>query len=366
MNKRLVSIVLKYLVAFGLLAWVIHSNWAPANGTGLKDTWNKHAIKGQPIHVQFLLLGVVIYTASVLLMLARWFLLVQAQDLLFRFSDALRLGLIGIFFNTFLPGAIGGDVIRAAFLAREQRRRSVAVATVLMDRVIALWALMCFVALLGGTFWVAGMLEGLGEGKAKLIVETAGASVAVTATVWVGFGFLSSQRAELFAVRLSRLPRVGGPLAELWRAVWFCRLRPGSIALTVVLSWISHVGFVVSFYCFARTLWDGNNAIPTLTEHFLLVPLGAVIQALPLFPGGVGIGEASFGGLYAWFAGAAAKANGVLGSLVQRVCRWVFGLAGFFVYHRMRPSFRRAEQPAVPVVATPVWVPRYALMEPDC
>ncbi len=356
MNKRIVGTVLKYLLAFGLLGWVVHSNWAPQKGTGLKDVWEKHVIQGQPIHLQFLLLGAVIYTVSVLLTLMRWYLLVRAQDLPFTKANALRLGMIGVFYNTFLPGAVGGDVIRAAYLAREQKnRRTVAVATVLMDRAIALWGLIWFVALLGGGFWVAGMLVGPGEDPAKFIVKMAGVIVGVTLTIWIGLGFLPSRRAEIFARRLSHIPKVGLALAELWRAVWMYRLRPKSIALTLVLSWVGHVGFVTSFYCFARTLWDGSNAIPTLTEHFLIVPIGLVIQAMPLFPGGVGIGEAGFGGLYALFAGDSAKPNGVLGSLVQRVICWVIGLAGFFVYQRMRSGLGPVETPAAPVVvpATP-------------
>src|SRR5439155_19447856 len=119
-----------------------------------KAVWDKHIVHGQPIHLQFLLVGVVVYALSVLLTLLRWYLLVRAQDLPFRVSDAMRLGMVGIFYNTFLPGSVGGDVIRAAFRAREQKnRRTVAVATVLMDRAIALWGLIWFVALLGSAFW---------------------------------------------------------------------------------------------------------------------------------------------------------------------------------------------------------------------
>ena len=36
-----------------------------------------------------------------------------------------------------------------------------AVATVLMDRAIAVWAMIMMVALLGGLFWSLGMLEGV-------------------------------------------------------------------------------------------------------------------------------------------------------------------------------------------------------------
>src|SRR5262249_54266655 len=160
--------------------------------------------------------------------LVRWYVLVRAQGLPFRLSDAVRLGLAGFFFNTFLPGSVGGDVVKAAFLAREQNRRTVAVATVLMDRVIGLWGLFWFVALLGGAFWALGMLEGPAAGPSQFVVKGAAVVVGASAAVWLLMGLLPQRRAERFAGRLSRLPKVGGPAAEFWRAVWIYRCRQGS------------------------------------------------------------------------------------------------------------------------------------------
>jgi len=100
-------------------------------------------------------------------------------------------------------------------------------------------------------------------------------------------------------------------------------------------------------------LWDADpaNPLPTLTQHFLLVPIGLVIMAMPLFPGGAGIGELGFGLLYGWFG--YPSANGVLCSLVQRVLSWVIGLVGGGLSTRMRPSLERdagalAEEAAEP------------------
>src|SRR5205085_9576357 len=105
--------------------------------------------------------------------------------------------------------------------------------------------------------------------------------------------------------------------------------------LTLLLSWIGQVGFVFVFYFSMRTLWDpGMGSIPSVAEHFLLVPIGLVIEAMPLFPGGAGIGEAGYGGLYAWFSCAATIA--ILGSLVGRVLRWVVGLTGYLIYLRLK------------------------------
>jgi uncharacterized membrane protein YbhN (UPF0104 family) len=109
------------------------------------------------------------------------------------------------------------------------------------------------------------------------------------------------------------------------------------------MSLVGFVGFVLTFYFSARTLLDADQ-IPTLDQHFLIVPIGMVIQAAPLFPGGAGIGELGFGSLYRLLHRPAA--NGVLGSLVQRVLQWVLGFAGYLVYLRMRPGLKPAGERA--------------------
>jgi uncharacterized membrane protein YbhN (UPF0104 family) len=58
------------------------------------------------------------------------------------------------------------------------------------------------------------------------------------------------------------------------------------------------------------------------------------IQALPLVPGGIGIGEIGFGKLYEMVGQPGVK--GVAGSLTQRLIICVIALVGYLVYLRMR------------------------------
>lgn len=309
---------------------------------GLAYVWQQHVQLGVPVHGGYFLIAFVIGFASAMLTLVRWYILVRAVELPFRFLDAFRVGFIGLFFNNFMPGSVGGDVIKAAVLAREQDRRTVAVATVLMDRAIALWALIWFVALLGAGFWMSGLLVGQGAEQCRTIVVIAWATVGLSGLVWMALGLLPEWRAQRFAGRLERLPRVGVAVAELWRAVWMYRCRPRAVGGVLLLSWVGHVGFVFLFYCSVLTLWqpDSGEQIPTLAQHFLIVPIGLVIQAAPFFPGGAGIGELGFGLLYQWLG--CSEASGVLGSLVQRVINWTLGLIGGLTYLRMRAVLQSA------------------------
>jgi uncharacterized protein (TIRG00374 family) len=302
---------------------------------GLAYVWERHVVHKAPVHWPYFVLAFAFGFAATVSTFYRWYILVRAVKLPFRVADSMRLGFIGIFFNTFLPGAVGGDAVKAWFISKEQSRRTVAVATVIMDRAIALWALVWFVALLGCAFWLGGLLEGDGSVQCRQIVTVAVAIVVSTTLVWQLLGLLPDARAQRFAGRLETLPKVGGQVAELWRAVWMYRCRPNAVYSVLAISLAGHVGFVLLYYFSMRTLWDPGSGqeVPTLAQHFLIVPIGMVIQAIPLFPGGAGIGELGFGLLYDWLG--ASEASGVLGSLVQRVNCWIIGLIGYVVYRRM-------------------------------
>jgi glycosyltransferase 2 family protein len=124
--------------------------------------------------------------------------------------------------------------------------------------------------------------------------------------------------------------------------VWMYRQRQGSVAVVLVLTWVGQVGFVTAFYCCANALWSpALGPVPSLIQHFLLVPIGLVMQALVPTPGGAGGGEWGFAALYVLFR--AAEANGVLASLLVRVFSWVLGLAGYVVYLWMKPVLAGAD-----------------------
>ncbi len=334
MNKRLLWTVFKYLLAAALLALVVWMNWGrPDNpdDRGLGYVWQRHVVRGEPIDYLSLALAFVFFAAAVPITMVRWWVLVRAQDLPFSLGNAFRLGFLSFFFSTFLPGSVGGDLVKAAGIARGQSRRTVAVATVVMDRLIGLWGLFWVVALIGGAFWLAGGLGGRAEGPSKLVVGAALAVTAASVVVWLLMGLLSDGRATRLADRLEKLPKVGGSVAELWRAVWMYRQRQGSVFIALVLSLIGFLGFIPSFYFSARALAGASdpNAIPTLLQHFLFVPIGLVVQAAVPLPGGIGAGEYGFGKLFGWFG--CPEPNGILGSLVQRVITWTLSLIGYLV-----------------------------------
>jgi glycosyltransferase 2 family protein len=345
--------VLKYVLGFGLLAVIIWRYWEAKPGKPTDDEKALSLVAGATVDVQAqrlsstpglretfterdinfwpFALACALWVVCLVITFLRWYVLVRAQDLPFTVRNAMRLGLVSYFFNSILPGSVGGDVIKAVAVAREQSRRTVAVATVLIDRVIGLWALAWLVALAGGIFWVIKDPHLMGNEALKMIVRLTSGLVFVSAVIWSLMGLFSPARSEAIAQRLHNLPKFGGLLAEFWRAGWMYRRKKKAVALALVMTLVGHLGWVLIFHLCVSAFPDVDSA--NLAEHVLIVPVGMTAQALFPLPGGVGGGEAAYGWLYTLIGNAAI--GGILGCLVQRVIAWGIGLIGYVIYLRM-------------------------------
>jgi uncharacterized membrane protein YbhN (UPF0104 family) len=329
-KKRLIH-ALKYGLGLGLLVWILVANWSIRYPGG--EEVGIAACLQKPIHLLPLVLAGLLYTMSCLLTFVRWYLLVRTQGLPFPLLSAVRLGLLGLYLNTFLPGNVGGDVIKAACIAREQKERVVAVATVAADRALGMFGLFWLVALLGCLFWNIESAQSLiPSHTARTIVETtavAGVAVVIANIVcWMLLGIVSAQRASKLTPWLARFPLVGHSLADVWQAIWLYRSAGPSIALALAMSIVSHTGFLLSFYCAARTIFRAEE-IPSLGAHFFLVPLGTTVRAFFPTPGGVGGAEYAYGKLYESLD--YTFASGVLAALVSRVIGWLLSFAGYLI-----------------------------------
>jgi uncharacterized protein (TIRG00374 family) len=363
------KIAFQYAVGFGLLAYILYMYWEPKPGKpndqekalsllagsvadveaqrqgttpGLLEAFSKEFNPGP------FALACVLWVICLFITFVRWYVLVRAQDLPFTLRNAIRLGLVSFYFNSILPGSVGGDILKAVAVAREQSRRTVAVATIIIDRVVGLWGLAWLVALCGGVFWAIGNQHLLGNDSLKMIVRITAGLVTSSAIVWSLMGLFSLERSEAFAARIARIPKLGGSLAELWRACWLYRRKKKAVAIALGMTLVGHVGWVFIFHLCVLSFPEVDAA--TFPEHIMVVPVGMTAQALFPLPGGVGGGEAAYGWLYTLLGKAAI--GGILGCLVQRVVAWGVGFIGYIVYTRMRKELP-VESTAPPVTVAP-------------
>ena len=318
---------IQYLIGLGLLTHIVWSHWEGKAGVpGLREMVHHER------RLTMLLLATACIVAATALQFSRWYLLVRGTGLPFTAASALRLGLLGLFYNTFLPGSVGGDALKAYFLARENpQARAAALASVVADRMFGLFSLFTFVTLVGGGFWLGGNRAIATSIELQRVIESSLALVAIAVAAWVAIGFWPQSLADGALQSLRAIPKVGASLAGLWTAGWTYRRRPGVVAACLGLSLLNHFLYVMVFH-FAAAVFARTTA--SLPEHLSAVPIAYAFEGFFPAPGGVGGGEAIFGYLYRLLE--RPEIVGITGKLAMRVAQWGVGAVGFIAYLQLK------------------------------
>jgi len=107
--KKIILTIIQVVVTVGILFWVFHDPQKRASmGEALK-----HA---KPV---WLLAGFVCYGVVEIVAAARWYILLRVQGVKLPVWRVGALFMLGIFFNMFMPGGTGGDVLKIVYLVKE-------------------------------------------------------------------------------------------------------------------------------------------------------------------------------------------------------------------------------------------------------
>lgn len=217
----------------------------------------------------------------------RWQVMVQALNLPFSLYEACRIGFIGQFFNLIAFGVIGGDALRAFYVARQfPSRKTEAIASVVADRLIGVLSMFMVASVAFMVFDTTAMESTHPKKMAALRV------VCLTVMTCTSIG-LAGLAAMFFIPRLHKRPwfkrllaiPVAGPLLhKMISVVSVYRHKPFAIFWSFVLSGLVNLCFAISIYCIAGALFDDY---PLFRNHLVIEPIAMVSNAVPL-PGGLG------------------------------------------------------------------------------
>jgi uncharacterized protein (TIRG00374 family) len=131
--KKLLVHLLRWMVPAAIIVWLVVNAIHNDSFTRMRDA---------PKQWDLLAIATVLCFAAVALTIVRWYFLVRTLDIPFQIRDAFRFGFLGYLYNFITPGSVGGDLFKAVFLAHGNRgRRAEAAVTVVVDRLIGLYAL---------------------------------------------------------------------------------------------------------------------------------------------------------------------------------------------------------------------------------
>src|SRR5215472_2171943 len=129
--KKILVTLSQLTVTIAVLYWVYHD---PARRAQMAE-----AIRAAKYHWVFI--GVLAYVMVEVAAAFRWSVLLKVQGIRLSFWRLSGLFLIGMFYNQFLPGGTGGDIIKSDYLLKETDRKAGALLAVVFDRFIGLVAL---------------------------------------------------------------------------------------------------------------------------------------------------------------------------------------------------------------------------------
>ena len=293
--NKILFFVLKLAVSSGLLYFVLSKAGVERVLSVIKTV--------NPI---FFIAAILIYIFSLYTASLRWRLLLPEE---FKGQRLFSFYLIGSFFNTFLPGLVGGDAVKTYYLYKETNKGSLSFASVFMDRYIGFISLMtiALISFAAGFKYVKGSLI---EWLLPVIV----------------FSFLIGS----FAIFRLRLGKGIKAISEFYGYFNEYSSQKMLLIKTLMLSCAIQVMAILSMYMIALGL--GQHIY--LSYFFIFFPIIVTISTLPISISGIGLREGAFVLLFGMAGVKPEMATAMSFAWFLSIASG--GLAGLFEYLRLK------------------------------
>ncbi|MFH0764236.1 MAG: lysylphosphatidylglycerol synthase transmembrane domain-containing protein [Candidatus Omnitrophota bacterium] len=313
MQKKIISILLRTFVSVSLILILLYI---------MRDKYNQilQVLKGTRIGVFGL--AFLVFTLATSLASLRLKLIIEAgENIKIKFLEAFSLTYIGYFFNNFLPTSIGGDVVKAYYLAKKSSDKMSSYTSVFIDRVIGLVTMifMATIALL--------LVQG------KIVDERVRRMIyAITAIAVLVILFLMNKN---FARKFSALLYFARPIEEklknAYNAVHAYKHHTELLIQSLAISVVSQLCFFASIGILALSIGVG---IPVI-EILLRMPIISAMSMLPSI-NGLGLREGSTVLLFGPLIG---KENAFAVSILWLSILFIMSVLGGLIYG-LSPQFK--------------------------
>ncbi len=323
--KRFLLPAIQVLVTVGLLAWIFRN----PEQNRLMLTALKQA------QIGWIIPGIVAIGIAFVLQTQRWRMLMAVQGIHMGWWRTFRLMMVGAFFNLFLFGSTGGDVIKIFYAMRETAtKKSAAFLSVMVDRIVGLLALIVVTAVI----CAISFRELTAQPVTAALLSTLGIILGGSLAMVVA-GFLVD-RLQL-AHRLPTWLPLHAKITEM-AAAFSVYARDGRTLLaTLGLSVPAHLLIFSAFYfasrAFSAQLMAAGQAVLSLMDVFTVMPIISTITALPISLSGLGVREVLFQQLFGALFGTPTDIAKVV-SLTGFAMVLFWSLVGGVIYLLYRPT----------------------------
>lgn len=269
------------------------------------------------IVLSFLLHGVGYFASSY-----RWKLLLNDQGYDVSVGYLMRSYAVAMFFNNLLPSTIGGDGYRAYDTAKRGIPKSKALATVLVERFLGMFALMIFaVVAFALATSIITQTENLWIWSLTLFVAMAGG-------VWLIF---SKSGKIPFVDKIWALPGfslVGKIVNKMAQAFAPFKGRTKVLLWTMLISLIFQLNVIFHYYLISQAL----DLSITFNWFLVIIPISILIQTLPISINGIGVREGIYVSFLTEMLGKATVEQSLAFSWIAYGMILLLGIVGGIIY----------------------------------
>ncbi len=234
------------------------------------------------------------FFGSVFLTSYRWQMILKGMNIDLPFKKVVNLNFIGFFFNTIAPGAVGGDLVKAYYLYRDQKdgNKTPAMLAIFLDRVVGLYCVFLIASVAIVCFYSHFM-------KNKILSSIAFVALLGFLGMSVVFLVLFLANKPVEENPLYRFLQKPYPafsfLQKIFLSLFLLKQNPFYFVKAILMGTFYQVIYM-SLFGFI-TLRMGNEF--SLPDFAAIFPVGFLASALPIAPGGLGVGHLAFERLFA-------------------------------------------------------------------
>ncbi len=311
------------------LIWVI-------SRIGQEQQWSSFVEYLRRMDIWMLACTLCIFTLGHIIVGLRWWLLLRTQDILIDPWAAVRLYFLGWFYNNFMPGSVGGDLVRAWYVTKHTDKRFEAALSVFVDRAIGLLSTLV-IAVFFYSIFLRGrgsVITTSGDTNERSFLQAAGqykwfllALVALIAAVFCILLLHKSGRAMLKKAWSAIYGHSTKIIRKLRNAmIIYCR-KPMAILAVFGLTLFVQIMVITGFW-----LLGVNMGIDvSIKYYYVFFTLTWVLGPVPVSIGGAVVIEGALVVLFTKFAGLEEPAAWAI-ALSQRAVWMITSLPGAVIH----------------------------------
>ncbi len=279
----MISAIIKFIFAGGIIYWLLQS------GRLDFSIVMKSLESGTSVYI-----ASAFYLCAVLTSTFRWkkILEVKTKHTL-NYKKILPINWIGLFFSTFLPGVVTGDVVKLLYIKDESHEfsKTFLLTSVFIDRIIGL----C------GLLFLAGVTSILNYNELTALSKEV--------TVLIHFNFMLFLGAITFIIGLLlpknvqnviyglclKVPKIGTKIKSTLEQAWLLGSYKKTTFLCLGLSIFVQFLGITSIWILTKPYYPAPISLSLLLG---IIPIGLISIAIPISPSGAGVGHVVFEKLF--------------------------------------------------------------------